>query len=102
MNSKYFNTLSPTEADTKWQSDAEWVFCTIGIDVTTIIEEVLQAWLQVDAKVRRKVILQAKAECCGELAGNIEAFFLLEGATAIVDMIDIRDATYGQFQHDSC
>ena len=78
------------------------MFCTVGLNIAAVIEEVLQAWLYVYAKMGREVILQAKAECCGELAGNVEAFFFLEGATTIVDMIYIRDATNGQFKHGSC
>jgi hypothetical protein len=37
------------------------VFFTIGIQIAAVIEEILQAWFDVDAEVGRKVVLQAKA-----------------------------------------
>jgi hypothetical protein len=37
------------------------VFFTIGIQIAAVIEEILQAGLDVDAEVGRKVVLQAKA-----------------------------------------
>ncbi len=49
----------------------------------------------------RKVILQTYAKCRGELAGNAEGFFILESTPAIVDVIDISETAYRQFQHES-
>ena len=52
--------------------------------------------------MRRDIILQANTECCRELAGNTEGFFILEGTTAIIDVIDISETTYRQLQHEAC
>lgn len=90
------------EADTKGQNDAEGMLCAIGLQVAAIVEEILQAGLYVYAKTGRKVILQTYAKCRGELAGNAEGFFILEGAPTIVDVIDISETTYRQLQHEAC
>ena len=45
MGSLIINIVSPTEADAKWQSDAKWVFCTVGLDIAAIVDKVLQAGL---------------------------------------------------------
>jgi len=45
MSSRLFNIVSPTEADTEWQSDTEWVLCTVGLDIAAVVDEILQAGL---------------------------------------------------------
>ena len=50
------------EAYTNGQGDAERMFCAVTLKVTTVIEEILQAGLHVDAQIGREVILSADAE----------------------------------------
>ena len=50
------------EADAEGEGELKRVLCAIGLQVAAVIEEVLQAGLCIDAKVRNEVILDAKAE----------------------------------------
>lgn len=52
----------PMETDAEGQGDLKWMLCAIGLQVAAIIEEVLQARFDIESKVRRKVVLDAKAE----------------------------------------
>ena len=45
------------EADAEWQRDAKAMLRTITLYVAAVVEEILQAWLYVEAKVRRDVVL---------------------------------------------
>lgn len=45
------------EADSKWQRDLQRMLCAIGLDAAAVIEEVLEAGLQVDTKVGSDVVL---------------------------------------------
>ena len=57
MGGDRFNKLSPAEADAEWQGDAERMLRAIGLQVAAIVEEILQAGLQIEAEMRREVIL---------------------------------------------
>ena len=50
------------EANAEGQSDLERMLCTICLQVAAVIEEILQAGLDVEANVRGEIILSAKAE----------------------------------------
>lgn len=78
MKQGIFNKLLPMEAEADGQGDLERVLCTIGLDVATVVEEVLQAGLQIDAKMWREVVLQPDTERCGPLAGHAEGLVFLE------------------------
>ena len=90
------------EAEADGQGDLERVLCTIGLDVATVIEEVLQVGLQVDTKMRREVVLQSDAERSGKLVGHVEGFVFLENGLVVVDVADFSFSVYRQFKHGAC
>ena len=45
------------EADAEWQGDAKAMLGAVGLYVAAVVEEILQAWLYVEAEVRRDVVL---------------------------------------------
>ena len=45
------------EADAEWQRDAKAMLRAIAFNAAAVIEEILQAWLYVEADVRRDVVL---------------------------------------------
>ena len=74
------------EADAEWERNLQRMLCTIGLDATAIVEEVLQA----KTKIRRP------------LNWSIEGRFFLEGVNAVGNMTDIHSALDRQLQHYSC
>ena len=89
------------EAYTEGQGDVKGMFCAITLQVATVMKEVLQAGLHVDAKMGRDVVLNADTEGCGPLAGNVERGFLAKGNDVVGDMLDVERAPNGEFQHDT-
>ena len=89
------------EAYTEGQGDVKGMLCAITLQVATIMKEVLQAGLHVDAKMGRDVVLNADTEGCGPLAGNVERGFLAKGNDVVGDMHDVERAPNGEFQHDT-
>ena len=45
------------EADAEWQGDAKAMLGAVAFNAAAVIEEILQAWLYVEADVRRDVVL---------------------------------------------
>lgn len=90
------------ETDAEWERNLQRMLCTIGLDATAIVEEVLQAGLQVNTKVRREVVLQAKTKIRRPLNWSIEGRFFLEGVNAVGNMTDIHSALDRQLQHYAC
>ena len=84
------------------QGDAKRMLCAITLQATSVVEEILQAGLYVDAKMGREAILNPKTNVCRPLARNADGGSILESTDAIIDMINICDATYWQLQHESC
>lgn len=72
MESDIINKVSPMEADAEGQSNLKRMLCEIGIQVTTVIKEILQAGLDIETNVRREVVLQTEAKGRGPLYGNTE------------------------------
>ena len=66
------------EADAERQGDAKAMLRAIAFNAAAVVEEVLQAGLQIDAKMRREVVLQPDTERCGPLAGHAEGLVFLE------------------------
>ena len=62
MENEIINIVLPMEANAEGQSDLERMLCTICLQVAAVIEEILQAGLDVEANVRGEIILSAKAE----------------------------------------
>ena len=50
------------ETETEGQSEFKRVLRAIGLEVAAIVDEILQAGLQVDAKIWREVVLCAEAK----------------------------------------
>ena len=78
------------------------MFCAIGLDVAAVFEEVLQVGLQIDAKMRREVVLESNAQHCRPLAGYVEGFVFLKDILAVVDVANIGISVYRQFKHGPC
>ena len=74
----------------------------IGLDVATVIEEILQVGLQIDTKMRCEVVLQSDTERSGKLAGHVKGFVFLESVLAVVDVADFGISVYRQFKHGPC
>ena len=57
----------PCKSDAQRQGYCKWMLCTVGLDVSSHRDIVLQAWLREETDVRCQVILQAEAEGGREL-----------------------------------
>ena len=77
------------------------MFCTIRLDITAIIEEILKAGLNVEAKMRREVVLQAESKGGRPLDGHIKSSFFLESIDAVGCMKGVETTLYRPFQHDT-
>ena len=75
------------------------MLCAITLQTATIVEEVLQAGLQVDANVGREVVLEADTQGHGPLAGDVEGGLFGKGFDVVGDMPDVERAPNGEFQH---
>ena len=52
------------KANAERQGDAKRMLCAITLQTTSVVEEILQVRLYVDAKMRRNIILDSKANVC--------------------------------------
>ena len=73
----------------------------IGVKVAAVIEEVLEAWLYEEAKMRCEVVLQADADSRRPLDRCAKRRLALESTDAAGDVVDVGDAPYRQLQHSS-
>ena len=74
----------------------------IALDAASVVEEILQTRLYVEAYVRREVVLEAKSHGCGPLERYAELVLLAVCVYIIDDVIHVESAMYGHFHHDSC
>ncbi len=89
------------EADAEWQGDAKAMLRAIALDAAAVVEEVLQAGLQIDAKMRREVVLQAESKGGRPLDGHIKSSFFLESIDAVGLMKGVDTTMDRPFQHDT-
>ena len=50
------------KADAEWQGDAKAMLRAIALDAAAVVEEVLQTWFQIEADMRRDVVLNANTD----------------------------------------
>lgn len=91
------NGISIFQADAEWQGDAKAMLRAIAFNAAAVIEEILQAWLYVEADVRRDVVLDADTHGGGPLERYAELFLLAVGVYVIYKVIHIESAVYGLF-----
>ena len=51
------NGISIFQSDAEWEGDVEAMLGAVAFNAAAVIEEILQAWLYVEADVRRDVVL---------------------------------------------
>ena len=81
------------------------MLCAIGLDITAIVEEVLQAGLQVDTNMWREVVLQADAKGSRPLTRHIKRSAFPESRNIHIGsthMTNVALSTYWEFQHEPC
>jgi len=77
------------------------MFCTIRLDITAIIEKILQAGFNVESKMRCEVVLQAESKGGRPLDGHIKSSFFLESIDAVGLMKGVDTTMDRPFQHDT-
>ena len=60
-------SISIFQSDAEWEGDVEAMLGAVAFNAAAVIEEILQAWLYVEADVRRDVVLDADTHGCGPL-----------------------------------
>jgi len=63
----------PCKSDAQRQGYCKWMLCTVGLDVSSHRDIVLQAWLNEEADVGCQVIFQTEAKCSRELPWSTES-----------------------------
>ena len=51
------NGISIFQTDAEWEGDVEAMLGAVAFNATAVVEEILQAWLYVEANLRRDVVL---------------------------------------------
>lgn len=69
----------------------------IAFDAAAVVEEILQTWFQIEADMRRDVVLNANTDGGGPLERYAELFLLAVGVYVIYKVIHIESAVYGLF-----
>ena len=50
------------EADAEWEGDVEAMLGAVAFNAAAVIEEILQTWFQIEADMRRDVVLNANTD----------------------------------------
>ena len=91
------NGISIFQTDAEWQGDAKAMLRAIALDAASVVEEILQTRLYVEAYVRREVVLEAKSHGCGPLERYAELFLLAVGVYVIYKVIHAESGVYRLF-----
>ena len=80
------------EADAERQGNAKAMLRAIALNAAAVVEEVLQTWLQIEADMRRDVVLDANTYGGGPLERYAEFVLLAVGVHVIDDVIHVESA----------
>ena len=80
------------EADAERQGNAKAMLRAIALYVAAIVEEILQAWLYIEAEVRRDVVLDANTYGGWPLERYAEFVLLAVGVHVIDNVVHVECA----------